>query len=478
MEIEDDASFHLLGIGGIGVSGVARILLERDYDVSGSDVRESTITRELESEGADVTIGHESNNVDGADVVVTSTAIPEDNVELEAAREREIPTVHRSEVLHEFIRNHRVIGVTGTHGKGTVASMIAWILEKTGRNPGFAIGGMLNNFGTNARDTDGRWFVVEIDESDGSHYNFEPDYLVCNFLEVDHLNYYGGLEEIIDSMVGFFEEDQRLKEGFVNLDCDGNRELVRRVDLRPTGYGTEHATEFAGELKGRDQLPIEFEAYRRNDSLGAFELNLPGLYNVVNAVGAIAVTSRLGVSPEDIREALATYEGVENRFTISRGGGVTIVKDYVSHPTGIQKVLESARDLSDGRLISVFKPYRYTLIDYMKDEYGAAFEECDEAIITEMYAADEDPIPGVDTHTVVDKVEGAGVPVEYVADEEEIKPTLHEKVDPGDIVVVFGADDLFQMAEALEAELAQHESRAEPGPSADEQPRVDGPLVD
>jgi len=478
MEFAEDTSFHLVGIGGIGVSGVARILHQRGYEVSGSDVRESSITEALRDESIEVAIGHVAEHVEGADVVVTSTAIPDDNVELEVARERGIRVVHRSEVLHELVRHRRVIGVTGTHGKGTVASMIAWILEVSGRRPGFAVGGMSNNFGTNARDTEEDWFVLEIDESDGSHHNFSPDYAVCNFLEVDHLNYYDGLEDIIDSMVDFFEENGRLKEGFLNLDCDGNRELARRVEMRPTGYGTRYATEFAGELQGSDQLPIEFEAFHRNDRLGSFELDLPGLYNVVNAMGAIAVTSRIGVSPEAIREGLATYEGMENRFTISRAGGVQIVKDYVSHPTGIEKVLESARDLGEGRLISVFKPYRYTLIDYLKDEYGEAFEESDEAVITEMYAADEDPIPGVDTQTVVDKIEDFGVPVDYVPDESRIKSRLHEKVEPGDIVVIFGGDDFFEMAEQFEAELAggQGETTRETRPES--QPRVDGPLAD
>lgn len=475
MEFEKETHFHLVGVGGIGVSGVARILHERGYTVSGSDVRASSITEALQEEGIEVAIGHDSSNVEGADMVVQSTAIPEDNLELEEAREREIPVVHRAEILHRLIRHHRVVGVTGTHGKGTVASMVAWILETAGWNPGFFIGGMLENFGTNARDSDERWFVVEIDESDGTHHNFEPDYVVCNFLELDHLNYYDGLEDIIGSMKRFVEENERLKEAFVNLDCDGNRQLVRRLDMRPTGYGTEHATEFAADLEGNGQLPIEFEAFCRNASLGSFELDLPGLYNVVNAIGAIAVASRIGVPEEAIREGLATYEGVENRFTISSGGGVTIVKDYVSHPTGIQKVLESARDLSEGRLISVFKPYRYTLIDYLKDEYGESFAESDAAVITEMYAADEDPIPDANSQTVVERIEGHGVPVEFVPDEGEIKPTLHEMVQPGDTVVFFGGDDFFEMAEQFEAELAQKASETEP-PA--EQPRVDGPLVD
>ena len=475
MEFDDETAFHLIGIGGIGISGAARLLHQRGYRVSGSDVRESSITEALREEGMDVTIGHEAGNVDGADVVVKSTAIPEDNLELEAAREQGTEIVHRSELLDWLISDYRTIGVTGTHGKGTVSSMIAWILETAGWDPGFVIGGMLENFGTNARDAGGEWMVVEIDESDGTHHNFSPDYVVCNFLEIDHLNYYEGLDAIIGSMVDYFEENERLKEAFVNLDCDGNRRLVEQVDMRPTGYSTNHPSEFRGELLGREQLPIAFEGYRRRESLGEFELDLPGFYNVVNAMGAIAVCRRIGVEVEAIREGLRTYEGVENRFTISSGGGVTIVKDYVSHPTGIRKVLESAQGLADGKVMTVFKPYRYTLIDYLEDEYGEAFQGADRAVITKMYAADEDPIPGVDTQTVVDSIEEYGVPVTYVPDETNIKSTLHEMVDVGDVVIFFGGDDFFQMAEEFEAELAQKAGETE---AAGEQPWVDGPLVD
>ncbi len=475
MEFDAQTQFHLIGIGGIGVSGVARILHQRGYTVGGSDVRESSITEALREEGLEVTIGHEASNVDGADVVVTSTAIPEDNLELQVARDRDLRIVHRSELLQWLVDDLRVIGVTGTHGKGTVASMIAWILECAGLEPGFVIGGMLENFDTNARDAGGRWMVVEIDESDGTHHNLSPDYLVCNFLELDHLNYYDGLEDIIGSMVEYFEANERLKETFINLDCDGNRRLVERVDLRPTGYSRNHPSEYRGELVAREQLPITFEAARREESFGSFELDLPGYYNVVNALGALAVCDRIGVDMEAIREGLATYEGVENRFTISRGGGVTIVKDYVSHPTGIRKVLESARGLADGRIVSVFKPYRYTLIDYLGDEYGEAFQGADRAVITKMYAADEDPIPGVDTHTVVDAIRDNGVEVTYVPDETNVRERLHEIVEPGDIVVVFGGDDFFEMAEQFEAELAQ---RAGETDEAAEQQRVDGPLVD
>ncbi len=466
---------HLLGIGGIGVSGVARILAGRGFEVSGSDVRESVLTEALREIGVKVTIGHKAENIEGVEMVVISTAIPSTNIELLAARERGIAVVHRSDVLNEIIKGYRTIGVTGTHGKGTVSSMIAWIMECAGLEPGFIIGGMLNNFSTNARDSGGKWMVVEIDESDGSHHNVKVDYVLCNFLELDHLNYYGGLDDIIGAMARFLEGNERLKEAFVNLDCAGNRQLVEMVALRPTGYAIEHKAEFRGELTGLGQLPIRFQGFHRNELLGDYELNLPGRYNVVNAMGAVAVARRIGIEPDVIGKALATYKGVENRFTIARGGGVTIVKDYISHPTGIRKVLESAQDLVDGRLISVFKPYRYTLIKYLQDEYGTAFQGSDEVIITTMYAANEDPIEGIDTATVVEKIRENGLNVTFIPEQLAISDYLLETLVPGDKVIFFGGDDFFRQADALTAELARRAARTSP---QDAQPLMDGLLTD
>lgn len=472
--LEEVSRIHMLGIGGIGVSGVARILHSRGFEVTGSDVRESSITQALKSEGLTVTIGHAPQNVHGADLVVVSTAIPATNVELIEARERGIPIAHRSAVLNELLRGYRSIGVTGTHGKGTVSSMIAWILDRAGWDPGFVIGGMLNNFGTNARPGGGEWMVVEVDESDGTHQNIETDYVVCNFIELDHLNYYEDLDDIIDSMVRHLESNGRIKEAFVNLDCMGNREMVSRVEMRPTGYSMEHRSEYHGTLSDAGQLPIRFAALRRDKPLGEVELNLPGRYNAVNAMGALTVAHRLGVDFETIREALGTYSGMENRFTIVHGGGVTVVKDYNSHPTCMRKVLESARDLVDGRIFCVFKPYRYTLIKYLQDEYGTAFAGSDEVVITKMYAADEDPIPGITTHTVVDRIRENGLPVTYIEDQTQINDYLLDTVKPGDKVIFFGGDDFFRMADAFAAELAIRSERVLDDMGA---PRVSGPLA-
>lgn len=445
---------HFIGIGGIGVSAVARLALERGYRVSGSDVRASQITRAVAEEGALVTIGHAESNLDGAELVVLSTAIPEDNLERVEATRRGIPTAHRSEVLAELVRDRRTIGVTGTHGKGTTAAMIVAIMDRAGLDPGFAIGGLLNDYGTNARLGSGEWVVLEVDESDGSHHRIRTDIALCNFLEPDHLNYYGDLDTIIDSMVAYLDDNEGLERAFANLDCAGNRELVARCRCPVVGYAVERVAAYQGRLRSRDQFPIRFEVIRHGDTLGEASLSIPGRYNVTNAMGALAVCLELGVPFAAAAEALAGFSGLENRFSILQAGGLTIVKDYISHPTGIRRVLESARGLTEGRIFSVWKPYRYTLLSYLQDEYASAFEGSHEVLITTMYAAEEDPIPGIDTEFIVNKIRDTGMSVTFVPSDRDLVPALEDRVAPGDKVIFFGGDDFFQMADAWAARLA------------------------
>jgi UDP-N-acetylmuramate--alanine ligase len=452
--LESGTRFHLLGIGGIGVSAVARVLLERGFAVSGSDIRESQLTEGLRKQGARIEIGHKAANVQNVDVVVVSTAIPEDNPELVAAREQGITVAHRADVLNALIQDRLTVGVTGTHGKGTVSSMITWILDQAGREPGFVIGGLLNNYGTNARD--GRdLFVVEVDESDGSHHNVTPNHVVCNFLELDHLNYYAGIDDIIEAMTEFIANNPKLEQAYVNADCAGNRRMLEKLGVPVVTYGIESAdADFRAELVGNGQLPLRFRLIRHGELLGEVELNLPGRYNALNASGAIAVAMALGVDFDTAAKALAKFRGLENRFTIDKAAGVWLVKDYISHPTGMRKVLESARDLVDGRIISVFKPYRYTLMKYLKDEYATAFEGSDEVIITTMYAANEKPIPGVDTESFVQNLRDAGYRVTYIPDQDEIRPWVLNNAAAGDKVIFFGGDDFFRLCDGIRDELA------------------------
>lgn len=439
---------HFIGIGGIGVSAVARVAVERGFRVSGSDVRRSQLTDAMAAIGAHVTIGHRPENVDDIDIVVVSTAIPEHNVELVTARQRGLATMHRSELLAALVEGRHAIGVTGTHGKGTTAAMITWLLEAGGFEPGFIIGGLLNNYHLNARDGQ-RVVVAEVDESDGSHRNVPVDALVVNYLEADHLNYYRDRDDIISSMIDAVEKTERIQRAFVNIDCDGNRQLIERVSKPCVTYGVESPANYHATLDPRRGLPTRFEVHAFGESLGLFELNLPGRYNVTNAVGAIAVAHTMGVEVEQLRAATASFSGLENRFTVADAGhGVQIVKDYNSHPTAIRKVLDSAADLTRGRIFSVFKPYRYTLTSYLKDEYATAFDGSAQVVITTMYAANEDPIEGIDTNFVVSLLQNRGLDVAHVPDQNDITAHLEALVRDGDTVIFFGGDDFFRMADA------------------------------
>jgi len=446
---------HLLGIGGIGVSAVARLLLARGLKVTGSDVRESSITRALRDEGAGVVIGHGPDNLAGADLVVVSTAIPESNPELVAARDASLTVVHRSKILSALMKERRSIGVTGTNGKGTVSSLITWLLEDAGLDPSFAIGAILLNFGTNGRVAGGRHMVCELDESDGSFTNTSPDRLVINNLEADHLNYYRDLDGLLDTFTDFLASDSA--PGHVH--ANGDDENVRRV---LAGSGTRAITCGEGSkcdfrITGFEQQGTgsRFRVLSASGDLGWFETTIPGRYNAWNALAALSVAMEEGVDVEAVRTALPGFRGMENRFSIVRAGGCTVVKDYISHPTGIRRVIEAARVMAPSRLVVVFKPYRFTMIHYLQDEYRTAFKGADLTLLTETYTAGEVPIDGVDDNFLVEKIRSSGSQVLYVRDMAEITPMLFEHVRHDDTVVFFGGDDLFEVADRFAEQIGK-----------------------
>ncbi len=445
---------HFVGIGGVGVSAVARVLHAQGVRVQGSDVRESQLTESLRALGIEVKIGHAPSNIDGADVVVHSTAVPADNIERVAARERGVPEAHRSDMLGRCLDGRESVGVTGTHGKGTVSAMITHCLIAAGRDPTFVIGGLLNNYATNARAGGGAYAVAEVDESDRSHLNLEPHHVLVNNLEVDHLNFYDGLEDIIETMADFVEGNAALRTLAVNWDDAGARALAERVGRPVLRYGAtspdlHYAARDVCDLGDR----VRFTAWKGDARLGEITLNLPGSYNAENAIGAAAIAMEaLDLPFADVKRALETYAGLENRFTVKRAGELTLVKDYISHPTGMRKVLRSARKMPHGRIWCVFKPYRFTLMRYHGDEYAEVFAEADEVVITTMYAAEERPIDGIDTPWFVDLLREAGSSVHHVPDNDEVVPYLDGRVEPGDMVLFFGGDDFFRMADAWAAD--------------------------
>jgi UDP-N-acetylmuramate--alanine ligase len=443
-------TFHFVGIGGVGVSAVARVLHAQGVRVQGSDVRESVLTQALVRLGIPVAIGHRAENIAGADVVVHSTAVAFDNVERAAAREAGVPEAHRADMLGLCLDGYESIGVTGTHGKGTVSAMITHVLATAGLDPTFLIGGVLNGYGTNARLGAGRYAVAEVDESDRSHLKLKPEHVVVNNLEVDHLNFYAGLDDIIGTMARFVAGNDRLRTLAVNW-CDaGARRMAEQAGRPCLRYGrTDEPLDFTV----RDVVDlgdrVRFTAWRGTERLGEVTLPVPGAYNAENAAGAIAVTvGALGLPFEAARKALETYAGLENRFTVRCAGGRTLVKDYISHPTGMRKVLESARRMEHKRIWAVFKPYRFTLMRYHGEEYAEVFRDADDVVITTMYAAEERPIDGIDTPWFVELLRRAGNRVHFVPDNADVVPFLDERVEPGDMVIFFGGDDFFRMADA------------------------------
>ena len=447
---------HLIGIGGIGVSGVARALLALGHDVSGSDVRESQLTTWLRQDGARVTIGHAAANIAGADVVVHSTAIPDTNPELVAARAEGVSVRHRSELLGELLDLRPVaVGVVGTHGKGTVSSAITWILEAAGRAPSYIIGGLLENFGKqNARWTASDVVVAEVDESDGSLTNVHPTVVVVNNLEADHLNYYESLAHVQDTVVAALNANPRLERVLVNGDDAGARAIIPRLVAPVTTFGRERAdvdvraADASASIRGG-----RFTLTVAGEPLGEVALTQPGLYNVDNAVAAAAAALHLGAPFEAIARALGSFAGLENRFTVVHAaGGRRIVKDYISHPTGIRRVLQAAAS-DGGRITAVFKPYRFTMINYLQDDYAEAFHDASHTVITELYTAGEVPIPGIDTAYLCDKIRSRGPAVTYIPEMDDILPFLHRTVGADEQVIFFGGDDLFRLADRYAAEL-------------------------
>lgn len=447
-------TWHFVGIGGIGVSAVARVLHQQGLRVQGSDVRESVLTEGLRALGIPVFIGHAAENIDGADVVVHSTAVPYDNIERVAARARGLREAHRSELLGLCLRDRLSAGVTGTHGKGTVSAMITHALITAGKDPTFVIGGMLNNYGTNARAGGDALAVAEVDESDKSHLNLRPHFVVVNNLEVDHLNFYAGIDDIVQTMARFIEDNDQLRLLALNWDDEGVRQLAGLLTKPFIRYGTEANPEadlldFSARQIVDEGMGVRFVAHRGAQALGEIALPIPGGYNADNAMGALAVALAGFELPfSAVQAALNTYRGLENRFSLVEAGGLLLVKDYLSHPTGMRKVLQSAQHIAHNRRWCVFKPYRFTLMRYHGEEYAEVFRQADDVIITTMYAAEERPIDGIDTPWFVEQLRQAGNRVHFVPENAGVVPYLEARVQPGDQVIFFGGDDFFRMADA------------------------------
>jgi UDP-N-acetylmuramate--alanine ligase len=454
---------HFVGIGGIGMSGLAEILRTMDFDVSGSDLKAGEITRRLEQMGAKVFEGHRAGNVKGADVLVYSSAIKKDNPEIVEATAHDIPIISRAEMLAELMRVKYCVTIAGSHGKTTTTSLVATVLRQAGLDPTVVVGGTVNALGSNARLGAGDLFVAEADESDGSFLRLTPTIAVITNIDAEHLDHYGTHENVKDAFVQFANKIPFYGLAVLCLDHPHVQEIIPRLDRRHVTYGVSRQADFRAKNIRFEGLKTRFEAVRHGESLGDFVVGMPGAHNVLNALAVLAVADELEVPFDVVREAIAGFHGVQRRFTVvgqptlaheGKSGDVLVIDDYGHHPAEVEATLTAAQNGFDRRVIVAFQPHRYTRTQALFAEFTRAFNRADVVIVTDVYPAGEAPIPGATGEALAAAIRAHGHHhVQYVADKKQVGAALEALARPGDIVIALGAGDINASARELVARL-------------------------
>jgi UDP-N-acetylmuramate--alanine ligase len=441
-----DTVVHFVGIGGMGMCGIAEVLINMGYSVSGSDLAETEITRHLASIGGRIQVGHRADNLEDADVVVVSSAIKGYNPEVEAARARLIPVIPRAEMLAELMRLKFGITVAGSHGKTTTTTMIAHVLMAAGLDPTAVIGGRVNALGlANARVGQSEYLVAEADESDGSFLQLLPTVAVITNMDAEHLDHYGSLDRIKQAFIDFINRVPFYGMGILCLDHPTVMSIVPDVRKRYVSYGLAAQADYRARNVRHRGLDSTYIAWRRAEELGEITIPLPGSHNVLNSLAVLAVCDYLAVPFATVAEALAAFEGIQRRFTI-RGeiGGVTIVDDFGHHPAEVRATLSGARAGFPGRrILAAFQPHRYTRTRDQFHEFSRSFYDADKVILCDVFAAGEEPIDGANSEALVRAIGDSGhKDVAYVPRRSDVAAALADEVRPGDIVITLGAGDI------------------------------------
>ncbi len=452
---------HFIGIGGYGMSAIAKVMLEMGYQVSGSDLAQQELTEKLAAKGAQVFIGHEAQNVKGADVVVYSTALAKDNVEMVAAEELNIPILHRSQMLARLMNAKKGIAVAGAHGKTTTSSMIALVLERCGLDPTFIIGGEIMNVGSNAKAGKGDWVVAEADESDGSFLQYQPAIALVNNIEADHLeNYDGNFENLKKAYAQFLSQVKEDGKAVVCLDDQYLKEMISSVNSEVLTYAIEAEADFTARNIVLGDRKVSFDVMRGAEALGTIHLSVPGKHNVYNALATLITCMEAGLSFDRIAEAITEFRGAKRRFQVlGEVNGILVIDDYAHHPTEIEATIQAAK-ATGKRIVAVFQPQRYTRTYFLFEQFSRAFPEADEVIITDIYSpAGEKQIEGIDSAKLVELIrQNSNANVRYVPTKEQVQTYLLKSVRPGDLVITMGAGDIWKaaagLAEALTERLA------------------------
>lgn len=446
---------HLIGIGGIGMSCIASLLLRRGVKVSGSDVKESRITRELKKMGADVFLGHASVNIENADLVVYSSAVKDDNPEVIEAKKRGVPVIKRAEALAQLMAEKTAITVTGSHGKTTTTSLISCLLLEAGLNPSVAVGGILRNIDTNACFGDGDYFVAEADESDGSFLCYEPTYSIITNIDYEHLDYYRDYQNLIDSFTEFLN---KTKEGGCAFCCNDDLALmniVKEYTKRRILFGLTDSADIYPSNVQINGLSSRFDCYYKKKLIDSFYLPLGGTHNISNSLAVIALGLELGIDVDIIKRTLSNFKGAGRRIEIKYNhDDYLVIDDYAHHPTEIKATLAAVRNLKAKRVVAVFQPHRFTRTQLLLDEFAKCFDLADYVVITDIYAASEPPIPGISGQTIYEKVKERSPQKEVVfIPKGGIVMHVLEILKPGDVVVTLGAGDITKIGDELVEKL-------------------------
>jgi UDP-N-acetylmuramate--alanine ligase len=446
------AAIHFVGIGGIGMSGIAEVLLNLGYPVSGSDLRESDVTRRLATLGARVVVGHGAENVDSADVVVVSSAVKPDNPEVATARARDIPVIPRAEMLGELMRVKEGVAVAGSHGKTTTTTMIAVILAEAGLDPTVVIGGKARAFGSNARLGQGELLVAEADESDGSFRHLFPTVAVITNIDREHLDHFGSVEVLEAAFFDFAEKVPFYGQVVLGVDNALTAKLAPRLTKRHISYGL-HAGDYRGEIIDARPDGTRFRIRVRGKDRGTADIRMPGIHYAENALAALCVSDFLGVSFADYCGALAAFQGVDRRFSVrGEAGGVLVVDDYGHHPTELAATIAAAR-LHGRRLVVAFQPHRYSRTRDLLADFAPALAGADAVLLTDIYAAGEAPIAGVTSEAMLATFPSTLRARAELVGRAGLTGALVAATRPGDLVLCLGAGDITAVATELLAGL-------------------------
>ena len=459
----DIGTIHFVGIGGIGMSGIAEVMHQLGYKVQGSDASDSYVVEKLRKSGIPVSIGHSPENLGDAAVIVCSTAIKDGNPEIQAAAERRLPRVRRAEMLAELMKMQKTVAVAGTHGKTTTTSMVAALLDSGGLDPTVINGGIINRYGSNARLGKSDWWVIEADESDGSFLRLDGTIAVVTNIDPEHLEHYGSFDAVRDAFVEFVENVPFYGLAVLCVDHPEVQTIIGRVrDRRIVTYGfsaladvrADNVTPVPGGSQF-DAVILGREGERR--TIEGVHVPIPGRHNVQNALAAIAVALELGISDEDIVSGFGRFEGVKRRFTrVGEADGAIVIDDYAHHPTEIRAVLAAAREGAEGRVIAVMQPHRYTRLQSLMDDFQSAFNDADVVFVTPVYPAGEEPIDGVSSDALADGLRAHGHRmVRAVANQEDLSRELRDLAAKGDMIICMGAGDITKWAAALPQSIGE-----------------------